>query len=161
MAQQSVRDPGWRVPAQRADGTASPVRVVPSVLHPPAARLRTVSRQGLLDQLAESLAAKLVLIAAPAGWGKTSLLRDWWLARPDSGVAWLSLGSGDNDPVRFWSGIIAALGKVAPGTGAAALEALAAPGGKTPGRVETLLVDGLARMPGRRVTLMLDDFRSE
>jgi len=160
MAQQSVRDPGLRLPAQGTDGTASPVMVVPSVLHPPAARLRTVSRQGLLDQLGKSLAARLVLIAAPAGWGKTSLLRDWWLARPrpDSGVAWLSLGESDNDPVRFWSGIIAALGTVAPGTGAAALEVLATPGGKTPGRVETLLVDGLARMPGRRITLMLDDF---
>jgi LuxR family transcriptional regulator, maltose regulon positive regulatory protein len=158
MAQQSVRDLGSRLPAQGADGTASPVRVVPSVLHPPAARLRTVSRQGLLDQLAESLAARLVLLAAPAGWGKTSLLRDWWLTRPDSGVAWLSLGEGDNDPVRFWSGIIAALGTVAPGSGAAALEALATPGAQTPGRVETLLVDGLARMPGRRITLILDDF---
>lgn len=159
MAQQSVRDRGWRLPAQGADGTASPLTVVSSVLHPPAARLPTVSRQGLLDQLAKSLAARLVLIAAPAGWGKTSLLRDWWQARPkpDSGVAWLSLGEGDNDPVRFWSGIIAALGTVAPGTGAAALEALATRGDKTPGRVETLLVDGLARMPGRRITLMLDD----
>ena len=160
MAHQSVRDLGWRLPAPGADGTASPVRVVPSVLHPPAARLRTVTRQGLLDQLAKSLAARLVLIAAPAGWGKTSLLRDWWLARPgpDSGVAWLSLGEGDNDPVQFWSGIIAALGTVAPGTGAAALEALATGGDRTPGRVETLLVDGLARVPGRRITLMLDDF---
>ena len=40
---------------------------------------------------------------APAGWGKTSLLRDWWLAAQDSGAAWLSAGEGDNEPVRFWS----------------------------------------------------------
>jgi LuxR family maltose regulon positive regulatory protein len=130
--------------------------VAASALYPPAARSGTVSRQALLDGLAESLAARLVLMVAPAGWGKTSLLRDWWLAAQDSGAAWLSVGEGDNDPVRFWSGVIAALGTAAPGTGAAALETLAAHGVLMPGWVETLL-DELASMP-RRITLVIDDF---
>jgi LuxR family maltose regulon positive regulatory protein len=116
-----------------------------------------VTRQALLNRLAESLAAKLVLIVAPTGWGKTSLLRDWWLAEQDSGAAWLSVGEGDNDPVRFWSGVIAALSTVAPGTGEAALGALITAGTRTPGRIETLLVDDLARISGR-ITLVLDDF---
>ena len=92
-----------------------------------------MARPALLDRLADSLAARLVLMVAPAGWGKTSLLRDWWLAAQDSGAAWLSVGEGDNDPVRFWSGVIAALGTAAPGIGTAALEALAAPGPRRPG----------------------------
>ena len=130
--------------------------VAASALYPPAGRPGTVARQALLDGLAESLAARLVLMVAPAGWGKTSLLRDWWLAAQDSGAAWLSAGEGDNDPVRFWSGVIAALGAAAPGTGAAALETLAAHGALTPGWVETLL-DELASIP-RRITLVIDDF---
>ena len=131
--------------------------VAASALYPPAGRPGTVARQALLEDLAESLAARLVLMVAPAGWGKTSLLRDWWLAAQDSGAAWLSAREGDNDPARFWSGVIAALGTAAPGTGAAALETLAAHGSLTPGWVETLLLDELASMP-RRITLVIDDF---
>jgi len=132
------------------------VVVAASALYPPAGRPGIVARQALLDGLAESLAARLVLMVAPAGWGKTSLLRDWWQAAQGSGAAWLSVGEGDNDPVRFWSGVIAALGTAAPGTGAAALETLTAHGALTPGWVETLL-DELASMP-RRITLVIDDF---
>ena len=48
------------------------------------------------------------LVCAPAGFGKTSLLADW--ARSgDRPVAWLSLDPGDNDPVRFWRYVAAAL----------------------------------------------------
>jgi LuxR family transcriptional regulator, maltose regulon positive regulatory protein len=158
MDQRPVLELRRRLPGQAADGSAHGVMATASVLHPPAARFRTVARQALLDQLAQSLEARLVLMAAPAGWGKTSVLRDWWLAMPDSSAAWLSLMESDNDPVWFWSGVIAALARVAPGTGAAALEALAAPEDKTPGHVESLLVNDLARMPGRHITLVLDDF---
>ena len=138
-----------------AGGGARRAMVVASVLRPPAAPPGTVARHALLERLSQCLAARLVLTVAPTGWGKTSLLRDWWLAQ-DSGAAWLSVGEGDNDPVRFWSGVIAALGTVAPGTGTAALEALTA-GPRAPGWAEALLVDDLARLPGR-VTLVLDDF---
>ena len=130
--------------------------VASSVLRPPAARPQTVTRQALLDALDESLATRLVLMVAPAGWGKTSLLRDWWLAAQDSGAAWLSVGERDNDPVRFWSAVIAALGTVAPGIGTAVLEELSAPEAVTPGW-QGLLIDELARMP-RRITLVIDDF---
>ena len=151
LVQRSVLD----VRPRAADGGARRTLVVTSVLRPPAAPPGTVARHALLDRLAEGLTARLVLTVAPTGWGKTSLLRDWWLAQ-DSGAAWLSVGEGDNDPVSFWSGVIAALGTVAPGTGMAALEALTA-GPRTPGWVEALLVDDLARLPGR-ITLVLDDF---
>jgi len=151
LTEQSVLD----VTPRAADGAAHRTMVVASVLCPPAAPPDTVARHALLDRLAESSAARLVLTVAPTGWGKTSLLRDWWLAE-DSGAAWLSLGDGDNDPVRFWSGVIAALSTVTPTIGTAALEALTA-GYRAPGWVETLLIDNLARMP-RRITLVLDDF---
>jgi LuxR family transcriptional regulator, maltose regulon positive regulatory protein len=128
-----------------------------SMLHPPAARPGGVHRQGLLDRLTESLAVELVLVVAPAGWGKTSLLRDWWLAADRSRRAWLSLEKAHNDPMRFWSSIIAAIGTAVPGGGAAALEVLTASAVKTPGYVEPLLIDVATRLP-ERVTLVLDDF---
>lgn len=73
------------------------------MLRPPAAPAGMVARPGLVDRLARSLAARLVLVVAPAGWGKTSLLREW-LAAQDSSAAWLSVGENDNDPLAFWSG---------------------------------------------------------
>src|SRR5215469_12994375 len=117
---QSAGDARPGLAAVRADGATRRATVAASVLAPPKARPGTVVRQALLDRLADSVAARLVLMVAPAGWGKTSLLRDWWLAAQDSGAAWLSVRESDNDPVRFWSGVIAALGTVAPGTGASA-----------------------------------------
>jgi LuxR family transcriptional regulator, maltose regulon positive regulatory protein len=157
VPEQSVVEMGSRLPARGGDSGARRTAVAASVLRPPTARPGTVSRRALLDRLGQSLAARLVLVVAPAGWGKTSLLRDWWLAAQGSGAAWLSLGEEDNDPVRFWSGIIATLGTAAPDTGAAALEALTASGAGAPGQVEALLADDLARLP-QRVILVLDDF---
>lgn len=143
--------------AAGGDSASRRAIVAPSVLSPPTARPGTVHRQVLLDRLADSLAARLVLMVAPAGWGKTSLLRDWLLTTQDAAVAWLSIRESDNDPVRFWSGVVAALDTVAPGTGKATLETVAASGARTPGQIEALLADDPARLP-RRVALVLDDF---
>ena len=114
-------------------------------------------RQRLLDRLATSSAAKLVLVVAPAGWGKTSLLRDWCLAADGTCRAWLTVEAAHNDLDRFWSGIIEAIGTKSPECAAAALEALALAGGR-PGSAERAVISQLARMPGR-VTLILDNFQ--
>jgi LuxR family maltose regulon positive regulatory protein len=116
-----------------------------------------VVRQGLLDALAGEVAAPLVLVVAPAGWGKTSLLRDWCSGDGGRGAAWLSVDEGDNDPVHFWAGVIAAARRVCPGVGGSALEVLQAPGVKTAGAVLAAVINDLAGVAGR-VTLVLDDF---
>src|SRR5260370_6555722 len=61
--------------------------------------------------LTEALADELTVACAPASFGKTALLADWArrTARP---VAWLSLDTADNDPVRFWRHVTAVLGGV-------------------------------------------------
>jgi LuxR family maltose regulon positive regulatory protein len=133
------------------------VLVLASKLHPPAGRPGTVVRQALLDRLNESLSAKLAVVAAPAGWGKTSLLRDWRSADASSCTAWLSVDPGDNDPMRFWAHVIAALGTVSPGIGASSLQVLTAPGTKDAEAVLPPLINELARLPAQ-VTLVLDDF---
>src|SRR5258708_1958376 len=122
-----------------------------------AARRGTVVRQALLDRLAEEMSARLVVVVAPAGWGKTSLLRDLCAAREAGHSAWLSVDKGDNDPVRFWAHVIAALGTVSPGIGATALEVLTAPGGKAADMILDPVLTDMARIT-ERVTLVLDDF---
>ena len=68
---------------------------------------------------------KLMLLSAPAGWGKTTLLAQWALgAGQDQRFGWLSLDSSDNDPVRFWMYVVAALQKVSPRVGTHAVELL-------------------------------------
>ena len=95
--------------------------IVRSKLHPPSPRRGVLSRRellGRLDASIEDTAVKLVLVAAPAGWGKTSLLADWWSSRKVTPSAWLSVDRGDNDPARFWTHLIAAMkdasGSIAP-----------------------------------------------
>jgi len=53
------------------------------------------------------MARKLTLISAPAGYGKTTLLRAWAAQAPHP-VTWLSLSEAENDPTRFWTYVIAA-----------------------------------------------------
>jgi ATP/maltotriose-dependent transcriptional regulator MalT len=70
-------------------------------LHAPGARPGFVSRSRLTERLDEALGRGLVLVCAPAGYGKTALLAGWARHR-ERPVAWLSLDAGDNDPARFW-----------------------------------------------------------
>jgi LuxR family maltose regulon positive regulatory protein len=77
-------------------------------LYIPPVRPELVSRPRLIEQLNAGLERKLTLISAPAGYGKTTLLSEWNAScgRP---VAWLSLDEGANDPMRFWTYLVAAL----------------------------------------------------
>jgi LuxR family transcriptional regulator, maltose regulon positive regulatory protein len=83
-------------------------------LHIPRRRPEFLARPRLTQRLAEGTARELVLICTPAGFGKTTLLADWARGgqRP---VAWLSLDEADNDPVRFWRHVAAALDGALPG----------------------------------------------
>src|SRR5438132_6164433 len=65
-----------------------------------------VPRERGLSLLDRALEHRLTLVSAPAGFGKTSLVRQWVAERSKQQhfppVAWVSLDGGDNDPVRFW-----------------------------------------------------------
>ena len=88
--------------------------VLPSLLttklYRPGTTPNLVTRPRLTQQLDEALRQghPLVLIAAPAGYGKTTLVTDW-LSQASIPAAWLSLDEGDNDPVRFFTYVVAAL----------------------------------------------------
>jgi LuxR family maltose regulon positive regulatory protein len=85
-------------------------------LNVPPARPQTVPRPHLIERLQEGLQYSLILVSAPAGFGKTTLVSEW--ARHSRiSTAWVSLDEGDNDPVRFWDYFIAALKTIRPDTG--------------------------------------------
>jgi LuxR family maltose regulon positive regulatory protein len=66
-----------------------------------------LSRPQLIQRLNEAMARKLTLISAPAGYGKTTLLRAW-ATQATHPVTWLSLSEAENDPIRFWTYVMAA-----------------------------------------------------
>jgi LuxR family maltose regulon positive regulatory protein len=132
--------------------------VLASKLRPPPGRPDAVARRALLGRLSEDHPwVRLVVISAPAGWGKTCLLRDWRLADTASGTAWMSVDAGDNDPVRFWAHVIAGVARVPAGFGAAALPVLTAPGAAGLDAVLPMLVNELAALPVP-LTLVFDDY---
>ena len=85
-------------------------------LNVPGLRPDLVPRPRLAQRLEEGRGRGLVLVCAPAGYGKTVLLAEW-VRRGRHLVAWLSLDAGDNDPARFWRHAVAALDRVRPGIG--------------------------------------------
>lgn len=101
-------------PAQSSTNAASNPRqqsLLTTKLHVPLVADTLISRPRLIGRLNEGLKHRLTLISAPAGFGKTTLLSDWHINASRSGVAvaWVSLDKDDNDPVRFWSYVVAAL----------------------------------------------------
>src|SRR5437870_6829013 len=86
--------------------------VLATKLHIPAPPPKVVLRPRLVERLNEGLHRKLILISAPAGFGKTTLVSEW-LAGCERPAAWLSLDEGENDPTRFLTYLVAALQTIA------------------------------------------------
>jgi LuxR family maltose regulon positive regulatory protein len=123
----------------------------------PAPRAGLLLRAGLQSLLQSSLQAKLCLLAAPAGYGKTTLLAQWRAVAGGGRVGWVSLDEGDNDPTRFWSYLVAALRTVEPQVGTVALEALGRPSVELERVVVPSLVNDLNTV-GASLVLVLDDY---
>ena len=113
-----------------------------------------VPRPRLLARLDEGLARGLVLVCAPAGYGKTVLLADW-ARRGGQPAAWLSLDAGDNDPARFWRHAVAALDRARPGTGERVAPLLGPPAPALFQGLVTVLINDLA---AEEALLVLDDY---
>jgi LuxR family maltose regulon positive regulatory protein len=117
-----------------------------------------VARPRLTEQLQAGLHYNLILISAPAGFGKTALLSDWARQnQPRIRTAWVSLDEGDNDPVRFWDYFIAALQKLQPACGEKSLKLLHSPQTLSTEPLLTALINDLAGIPGDFV-VVLDDY---
>ena len=148
------------LPAAAPAGAAVSERdvLLATKLYVPQPQPGFVSRARLVTALEGGLAARLVLICAPAGAGKTALLADWARSgrRP---VAWLSLDEADNDPARFWRHTVAALGRVRPEIAERVAPLLGPPGPPSFEGLVTALINELAAQAGdEEVLLVLDDY---
>jgi LuxR family maltose regulon positive regulatory protein len=83
---------------------------------PPRLRSSTIQRQDLMKRLDSGLNGKLILLSAPTGFGKTTLVNTW-IANRDFPSAWVTLDENDNDPSRFWTYFVSALRTFDPAIG--------------------------------------------
>ena len=139
-----------------------PIPLLETKLYLPIPRRGLVLRPRLSVALDRGAESRLMLVSAPAGFGKTTLLAEWLAAGPASptdarSVAWLSLDRSDNDPVTFWSYLVAALQTVAPGVGVSALALLREPQPPPMNGLLTTLLNDLGAEDGE-IVLVLDDF---
>ena len=136
-----------------------------------------VSRPHLLAKLSAGLSGKLTLIAAPAGFGKSTLLSEWIgetaaipsATPPSESVpaksvqaelsqparrpifCWLSLEESDNDPIRFWVYFIAALHSQNSGLSADTPALLQSPEPPPLETILTILLNDLSAWPPESV----------
>jgi LuxR family transcriptional regulator, maltose regulon positive regulatory protein len=93
-----------------------PAQILSTKLIVPPLRSRSIRRSRLIQKLNQGLDYGLVLISAPAGYGKSTLLSSW-LNQIEVATAWITLDEGDNDPPRFLSYLEAALREIIPSIG--------------------------------------------
>jgi LuxR family maltose regulon positive regulatory protein len=126
-------------------------------LSAPRRREGVVSRARLNDRLSHDGWSRLTLVAAPAGFGKTTQIVDWLATSPvPPAIAWLSLDAGDDDPVAYWTYLVAALQRAAPTVGEQARQLLETTRAPIEGVLTSLLND-VGAMP-MDVVLVLDDY---
>ena len=127
-----------------------------SKLNPPATTATQVPRDAVCQRMAEAGAVKLVLVRAPAGFGKTTAMvqaRERLAARGVS-TAWLTLERTDNDVPRFLACLGPAIGQI---VGDAPADGHAGRLGNPRAGAPLAVVDALARH-GAPFALFLDDF---
>jgi LuxR family maltose regulon positive regulatory protein len=141
----------------RTGQSAAGLLLLTTKLFVPRARPDLVPRPRLLTRLDAGLdAGRCLLLSAPAGAGKTSLLAAW-LAHLDRPAAWLTLDERDQDVGQVLRYLVAALQTIAPACGRGALAWLEAPRPPTPEVVVTELVNDVAALPAPGL-LVLDDY---
>jgi ATP/maltotriose-dependent transcriptional regulator MalT len=138
--------------------SSSRFALVATKLHVPQQRRALVDRPTLVARLTHDEGRKLILVCAPAGWGKTVLLGEWHSSPEETRpFAWVSLDAADDDPVRFWSYVIAAVQTIEPAVGGTALAALPSAGTELVDVVVTPLINDLTAA-SRELVLVLDDY---
>lgn len=125
-------------------------------LHIPPAGINVVHRPAQFEQLNSGLQGKLILVSAPAGYGKTTLLSDW-INQNKIPAAWLSLDTSDNDPTIFLSYVISGIQTIQQEFGQSALRLLSSPNSPSVESIASMLINDLLGI-NLDFLLVLDDF---
>ncbi len=121
-------------------------------LRAPRRRRGVVARPRLTAPVDRRDLPRLTLVSAPAGFGKSTLLAEWF-ATGASDVAWLALDRRDDDPTVLWTYVAAAVDRMVAGA-AGAVEALGP--GAAPESIAAALLNALAPLDDD-VVLVIDD----
>lgn len=118
-------------------------------------------RAPLLKQLQACLEKRLVVVRAPAGYGKTTLLSQWShsISGSDIHVAWCSLDSGDDNEAQFFTYLVAAMQAADCNVGDGAL-AIYRPGASDAAKAFVATLVNELETSDQEVYLILDDFQS-
>ena len=122
----------------------------------PSVKTQLVARPQLLQRLDEAAEQKLILVTAPAGYGKTTLLASW-VAQQDRRVAWVSLDQSENDPLSFVAYIVGALQNIDESMCQTAYGLIQSSDPPAIEIIRTYLLNGLACLENRSL-LVLDDY---
>jgi LuxR family maltose regulon positive regulatory protein len=126
-------------------------------LHAPVRR-EFVSRRKLVGLMSIPRLPKLTLISSPAGWGKSTLLANWYSADSEKRrFAWLVLDREDNDETRYWTYLVEALRTIDPDFGVRSLSMLGAPGVDVVREVLPVLISETRNLL-RESVLVIDDY---
>ncbi len=141
------------MPHERA--APAPAALLPTKFFIPVLDPNVVERERVLELLDPVQHARLVLVSAPAGSGKTTLVTNW-VRRVGTPVAWVSLDPGDDDPQVFLACLAEAFHNIGPDV-CARTRALLGSGTPTePHLLASSLLGDLVQS-GRPCTLVLDD----
>jgi LuxR family maltose regulon positive regulatory protein len=125
-------------------------------IHIPPIGNNIVHRSVLHEKLNIGLSRKLVLISAPAGFGKTTVVSDW-IDQNKIPASWYSLDNGDNDPVDFLSYLVSGIQSIHSEFGQGALKLLNSPNRPSVESIVSLLINELLNI-NQNFLLVLDDF---
>ncbi len=148
--------PGYPASGASPVARARPVAIA-SKLNPPVGTAFEIARTAVCEQIFAAGAARLVLLRAPAGFGKTTVMLQVRQRFAETGLptAWLTLDRADNDVARFLVVLAAALDPLLPGLATQGAHAH----GDGPDDIAFALVDRVAAHPAP-FALFLDDFEA-
>ncbi|MEZ4592005.1 MAG: LuxR C-terminal-related transcriptional regulator [Chloroflexota bacterium] len=123
---------------------------------PPILPLNLITR----PRLNQKLNTPVILICAPGGFGKSTLLNAWQQELGSRPVAWVALDAEDNTLLRFWATVVTALQAVIPGFGKNLLPLLRPSSSITPAEIVARLTNELVNtnVAAGSISLILDDY---
>ncbi len=140
-----------------APAAADPLPLTEAKLAPPRPPAGLIERPRIMEALDSGDEAALTLVAAPAGYGKTTAVRAWAASR-NAALAWVTLDSGDNDPSRMWTYATAAVDRVRHDLAGRALRQLGLAGGVIESSIDELL-NGIEAY-GEPLVMVFDDLQT-